>query len=688
MAPSRAKTEGAAPPRGVLAASVPWTWIAAVAAVAAGVYANTVGGGLLYDDVNAIRDNAFVLDGDVVGIVTRPSWWAAGRGGLWRPSTTLTFVADHALWGLHPAGYHAVNVAVHALVSALVLVVFALVTAAPRTALAAALLFATHPIHTEAVANVVGRAELLAAAGFFLAWRAWLAADGVGVAVREERAAAGRALPWLTATVVAYLLAMGAKENAIALPAVLVFADLVGRRCRPGAVAEPAVIVLRRRLPRYAALLATAAVFVALRSAVIGRVTPATDVLDNPLTALAAAPRLLTAIAVLGLYALRLVFPLWLAADYSYDQIPAVTSPFDPRFLAAAAALVAAAVLAWRARRRAPAVTLGLGMLALTFVVVSNLFFRIGTIMGERLAYLPSAGFCLALAAGLVRLGGRTEATAIARSRRAAPRWSPAVVGALGVLVALYAARTVARNAVWSEPVRFYETMVADAPRSARSHRELGTALAARGRFAAARAAFDRSLAIKPDDATTLYNLGNALGGEGRFDAAAAAYRRAVALNPSFRSAYENLGNAESMRGDQEAALAALERALELAPEAPTTLMNLANTQFRAGRPAAARATYERALALAPTAAELLANYGVFLYAQGDYAAAVRACERIPPPAPARALVALAGSYRMLGRTAESRATQATAERLYPDDPAVRQYADFIRRQAAPGAPP
>lgn len=687
MARSRAKTQVVAPPRGesvrtaarAAGPSVPWTWVAAVAAVALAVYANTLGGVLLYDDVNAIRDNAFVLDGDMVGVLTKPSWWANGRGGLWRPLTTLTFVADHALHGLAPFGYHLVNVVAHAVVSVLVLVVFAHVTAAPATALGASLLFATHPIHTEAVANVVGRAELLAALGFFLAWRAWLVADA-----RSERSAV-----WVGVAVLVYFLAMFAKENAIALPAVLLTADLLMRG------EEPVAALLRRRAPRYAALGAAAVLFVAIRSAVIGGVVPGTDLLDNPLSTMALGERLGTATVVLGLYALRLVFPLWLSADYSFDQIPAVTTPLDPRFLAAVVTIAAAGGLAWWARRRAPAVTLGLATLGLTFVVVSNLVFTIGTIMGERLAYLPSAGFCLALAAGCAALGGQREAALRAPSPRQrtvaapVPRWSPAFVALLATVVALYGARTVARNHVWLEPVGFYSTMVADAPRSARSHRELGTVLADAGRFAEARAAFDRSLAIKPDDAATLYNLGNALGTEGRFDAAADAYRRAIAQSPTFASAYENLGNAESMRGNNAAALEALRRAMELQPESPMLLMNVANTLFRAGRIAEARAMYERALAAAPRSPDILTNYGTFLYAQADYSAAAAALERIPSPIPARALVTLAGSYRMLGRTAQAREVQATAERLYPGDPAVRQYVEYVRREAAAqgGAP-
>jgi len=660
-----------APPASVrrspLPGSVPWLWLASVAGVAAAVYANSLGGGLLYDDVNAIRNNPFVRTGDVVGILTEPSWWGVVRGPLWRPLTTLTFALDHALHGLEPFGYHVVNVALHAAVSMLVLAVFAAVTAAPRIALASALLFATHPVHTEAVANLVGRAELLAAGGFFLAWRAWIAADAA-----TARGAA--ALPWVIATAAAYFLAMCGKENAVALPAVLAFADVLARKD------EPLAALGQRRAPRYAALVATAIVFVACRGAVLGALTPAPDLLDNPLATLAPGSRLMTAIAVIGLYALRVCFPLWLSADYSFDQITPVTSVLDPRWLGGLAVLAAAAIFTRWAWRRLPAMALGLGVLGLTFAVVANLFFLIGTIMGERLVYLPSAGFCLAAGAGLAYAAGAAD------ERRGT--WSLAFVVPVGLVVALFGVRTVARNAVWHDPIGFFTAMVADAPRSARSHRELGTVLADAGRFAEARQAFEASLAIKPDDGNTLYNFGNALGHEGRFDEAAALYERALAKKPDFVEALSNLGNVESLRGNQPAALAAMRRALVITPESPGLLMNIANTLYRAGSIAEARTTYEQALQYAPTAPDILTNYGSFLYAQSDFAAAVVVFQRIPPPAPVRALVPLVASLRMLGRTAEARAAQADAERLYPGDAGLRQTADLLRRDAAGGASP
>src|SRR5204862_5035407 len=143
--------------------------LAAVALVALACYANSLRGALLFDDVNAIVDNRLVRALDLRGIFLTPSWWGEpGRASYvpaYRPVTTLSFALNHALGGLGPLGYHAVNVLLHAAVCVLLSVVLGEVMRRPRLAGTAALLFAAHPVHTEAVASVVGGAEGLAALG-------------------------------------------------------------------------------------------------------------------------------------------------------------------------------------------------------------------------------------------------------------------------------------------------------------------------------------------------------------------------------------------------------------------------------------------------------------------------------------------------------------------------------------------
>jgi tetratricopeptide (TPR) repeat protein len=643
-----------------------WAIAVAVAALAATVYSNSLGGALLYDDTNAILSNALVKSGDVIGILTQPSWWGVPRGALWRPITTLTFALDHALHGFTPLGYHAVNVGLHAGVSVLLLVVFGQVTAAPLAAAVAALLFAAHPVHTEAVASVVGRAELLAAGGLFLAWLCFLAADHArwGVPERGRRpmvAAPSRLRRNLLemAGVVVFFCAMLSKENALVLPLVLVLADLLYPPRGHAAAA-----VARARAPRVLALVAAAGLFVALRGTMVGFLAQRVDLLDNPLVALAPSAHLMTATKVIGLYAWRLLVPLRLSADYSYQQIAPVTSVVDAQFIGGLVVLLGVPAVGWWARRRAPAVAFAMGFMALTFALVSNLLFPIGTIMGERLLYLPSAGFCLLL-------GVLLERATTARVRR--------LVLPLGLVLALYAVRTWTRNVVWHDPLVFFSTMVGDAPRSARSHRELGTVLAAAGRFDESRREFDRALAIKPGDPATLYNLGNALAQAQQVEEAVDAYRRALAAKPDFAEAMENLGNAESLRGDHESALAWMRRALPLRPNSAILHMNIANELFRLGMNEEAHTEYQAALALAPDAPDILINYGAFLYARGQYEAAIAAYQRATTASLSMAYVGLAASYRARGMLPEARAVQARAERLFPRDGAVRQMGEALR---------
>ena len=661
-----------------VAARAWWTVAVSVAALALALYANSLHGELFFDDVNAIVNNAWVRTGDVLGILTHASWWSEARGHGWRPVTTLTFAVDHALHGLAPVGYHVTNVLLHAAMSVLVFAVFTRVTAAPLPSAIAAVLFAAHPVHTEAVASVVGRAELLAAAGFFLAWLLFLHAD----------ARASRLPPALldASGVTVFFVALLAKENALTLVPVLLFVDLLRAPSgdRYGA--------LRRHAARYAALLVAALVFVVLRGLVLGGDPAVISLLDNPLVSLPPLAYELTALKVAGLYGWRLLAPWKLAADYSYRQIAPVISPLEPTFLAALAVVAVVPVLGWWTWHRAPAAALGLGVLALTFAIVSNLAFPIGTIMAERLVYLPSAGFCLAVAVLLER------ATRPAARRRGPPSPSarapredagaslarvrtPRLAVPLAIVLALYAVRTWSRNGVWRDRLTFFSTMIVEAPESARSQREFGAVMADFGKFDLARAAFERSLVIKPDDPATLYNLGNALLQERRFDDAIATYQRALAVKPDFADPMVNLGNAESLRGDHQAALEWMNRALVLTPRSATLHMNIANELFRLGRYPEARAEYEAALVIAPAASDVLTNYGTFLSAAGDHEAAVGAYRRagdVP-----MALVGLAATYRVQGKTADARATQARAARLFPQNAAVRQMGDVLARDAA-----
>ncbi|MEJ2502807.1 MAG: hypothetical protein P8177_05730, partial [Gemmatimonadota bacterium] len=210
------------------------SWIPAllVAAAAAGIYANTAGHGFALDDNFIIRDNVRVHGLERIDrAVTEPYWPnAPGSIALYRPLTSATYALQWEVWEGWPVPYHLVNIALHAGASLLVLaLLLRLATVGPATA--GALLFALHPVHTEAVANVVGRAELLSA--IFV-----LAACILYLGPRSERRQRSGDRGWVAAGVATlYLLALGAKEIAVTLPGLLLLLEAarVWEREREGA---------------------------------------------------------------------------------------------------------------------------------------------------------------------------------------------------------------------------------------------------------------------------------------------------------------------------------------------------------------------------------------------------------------------------------------------------------------------
>ncbi len=621
-----------------------------IVVAAVGCYLNSLYGVLLFDDVNAIVENAAVRDVDLRRIVGTASWWGDPSGvPVYRPVTTLTFAINWALGGDRPVGYHVVNVMLHAAACVALAAVLVRVTGHARLATLAALLFAVHPVHTEAVASIVGRAEVLAA---MLALLAWLCVE------QAKRSTAPR-WAWWCAAGLALALGILSKESAVTVIAAVVAGDLVYRR--------------RIDVPGTAALAVGAAAALILRTAVLGGgfglgIAPAR--LDNVLAGAPLGPRVLTAVEVIGRYARTLAWPFHLSADYSYPQIELAASPLDRGVLAGVAVLLGAAAAALWGWRRNRHVTFAILFMATTFSVASNLLVTIGTIMAERLLYLPSAGFCLLVAC----LGG------LFRQRRMATVTMVALVCGLAAL-------TVQRNRVWRDPQVFFETMVATAPRSARSHRELGLVWSRLGRHDAALAELQAALALDPGNAVTLYNLGNALAQAQRYDDAIVAYREAVERQPDLVAAIANLGSAYSARGDERAAEDWFRRGLEVDPHSPSLHMNLANACFRQGRVAEAEAAYQRSIALDPRDAIARLNYAAFLGSLSRFDDAARQYEATIPLSP-RSPVPWIGLVRTLeaaGRHDAARSALARAERALPGNPDLRALRHAPAQTGGPG---
>ncbi len=330
-------------------------------------FANSFSNGFAFDDEAAIVGNPLIKRLADLPTLFTTHYWAGVRslqqgqdvsGDLYRPLVLATFALNYAVGGLNPFGYHLVNLVLHIAVCILLYEMARQFDLSQGTAIAASALFAVHPIHTEAVTGIVGRAELLMALGVLSALH-WYR-QGVGplrLPLRSALASWG-----------SFLAALLSKEQAMVLPALLVLSDLSERK-------GPRIwkAWFQSVWPWYLGYGLLLGAYLALRTAVLGRFfsTPnAIPFLDNPLAQADWFTRVCTVAKVAGKYLWLFVWPAHLSADYSYHAIPVATSLREPGVLAGFAAWGGLLGLAaYSALRSDCRIFFAIGLTALTFLL-------------------------------------------------------------------------------------------------------------------------------------------------------------------------------------------------------------------------------------------------------------------------------------------------------------------------------
>ncbi len=536
--------------------------IAAIWAVVLVAYSNSFSTALIFDNTPIILQDPRIraATADNLHQILRGEYWYTQLGnGLYRPLTTLSYLFNYTVLGNqdHPAGYHAVNFTLHALnASLLYLLALAIFGRRVATALIVALLWAVHPVLTESVTNVVGRADLLAAFGMLAALlcyrRGWYAAAAAACAV-----------------------GMFSKESAVVIPLVALVYDL----CFPGARSG------RKRIAGYAALATPCLLYFVVRPPLYPLRIAFTD---NPLVGAGFVTARLTALKVMGKYIWLLFFPARLSSDYSYNAIPLATWS-DWRLIAslgAIAAIGALAVYGWRRDRRW---LFFIALAAIGLAPVANIAKLIGTIMAERFLYIPAMGF-----AGCVVLAG----LALGRRFPGAPRRALPVAAA--VLIAAFAARTWARNTDWADARSMSASLVKSVPDSWKGHATFyGKTLDDSVEHAGIALAILKGL---PDNRSTAFpyiNAGKAYSEKGRMlgerspEQAITWYRRSLdvllrgerimkAAGESRFELYEQLGITYTRLGDFARAVEALNTARSMS-SSPNVTRELADAYLQSG---------------------------------------------------------------------------------------------------------
>lgn len=613
------------------------------------VYLNAIPNGFVLDDIGVIAQNQPLLDatlkrGEWLAWFARTySWGVHDRPGAYRPVTVLSYVANLSVFGLDARSFHAVNVVLHAGVSLLAFVLGRRLLGG-RAALLGALLFAVHPLHTEAVTGIVGRAELLAA---FFGLAALLCA------LRAIDAAEPRWIGWGAAGVALLALGLLSKEHVAALPIWLLLAILV-EQGRP----------TRRALGVLTAFAITTVAFLGAWWAVLtawgGPVRGAVE--NNPTLAVSAWLRWLTAARVSLRYAWLFLWPARLSADYSYAEIV----PSQGLGLGEAAGILLIVALLAVALIRADRLGLVLALVPISFLLVSNFPFPIGTIMGERLTYLPSVGLCLAAGWALTRLGWPERLAPRSPRWRGSDAWAPLAPASswrrwLAILVCATAvaglgARTIARNRDWHDQLSILEATRATSPRSVKVMLFLAREQLQRGRAAEAEPLLVEALRLGPQSPMALWLLGYAQMELGRPEEAISSYQRGLELAPDWLEVHHNLALAQIRLGRTPLAMEQYRRASLAVPDAAEPRHNLAILRWSVGDKASAEEALRDALRVKPDFLEShLALGGVLLAtdrpaeAAPEFSAALRL-----NPREGRALLGLSLAARRRGDTDEA----------------------------------
>lgn len=416
-----------------------------VGAAAVALYLPTAPYGFVQDDRAIVTANPAAHSiGTAIEAFDDPYWPRESEAGLYRPATILSYAVDWSLFGGRPEWLHVMNALWHGL-AALLFALVVLRWLPPLGAAAAGLVFAWHPVHVEAVAGLVGRAELLAAVGIF------------GAVLAARRA-------WWAAAVALAVLAMLSKEHGV-IAGVMMLVDTwlqgpEGRRYPVGLWVALGVVTVGFLGAWW----------------VIGR-AGATDVAPVFLGR-GVGGRLAVALPAVARAAGLLVWPATLSADYSPQVIP-VRAGISFAAVLGVGVVVAVPALGLWGRRRAPALAFAAALAALSYLPTSNVLFPSGVVLAERNLYLAVGLAAALVGAGVAWLTRGAGAGVGARSALAA-------LGG-GVVAVACGACSLDRLPAWRDNRSHLLTLLEEHPESYRAHASAAAVLAGMGDTAGAR---------------------------------------------------------------------------------------------------------------------------------------------------------------------------------------------------------
>ncbi|KAJ8032280.1 Transmembrane and TPR repeat-containing protein 3 [Holothuria leucospilota] len=591
-------------------------------------YFNSLEDGFCFDDAKAIVSNHDLRPITPVYELFLNDFWGTPMHKetshkSYRPLCVLTFRWNYAIHELDPAGYHFLNMMFHLVLCILIMYVFQMFMSEWLSFLMA-VLYMVHPVHTEAVTGVVGRAEILSAIFILVALKCYALGSGYRAETKWY---------YIYLTVVMVVIATLCKEQGITAIAICCSYEVLWLQkvtLWEGLELAKLMVTAPRKLPKWFVtclgrmifLLGTTIGLMILRIFVMGAELPHFTVFDNPPASAPTPARQLTQWYLLPINMWLLIYPFPLLCDYSMGTIPLLESFADPRNLATMNFVTTMGVLTWFAltanTKTARQVSMALAFLVFPFLPATNLFFPVGFVVAERILYTPSIGFSMIVVIGLKNL-------------LAYKRFRKVVYTLFIITVVLHGAKTARRNIDWKSERALFMAGLHMTSQNAKIWNNVGHSFERELKPEMARPFFERASIVQPDDGGAFINLGRAYAAMNMDALAMDTFRKAELLmppkipgksrriDPKFLSIY--LSMAAILRKNATRYPEALElykKAIKMWNEYEDAYVNLGDLLVQMGMLEKAEQIFAKLLEFSPRSENGLYNMGVIAVKRND----------------------------------------------------------------------
>ncbi|MFH1593682.1 MAG: tetratricopeptide repeat protein [Candidatus Omnitrophota bacterium] len=534
-------------------------------------YHNSLDGGFIWDDQFLVQENEHIRSFSKVGNIF-VSDLGAGAGfktTFYRPIQMLTYTINYFFHGLDVRGYHLTNTLLHSLVALSLYFFINLLYNDAKLSFLTSILFASHPIHTEAVAYISGRADMLAALFMLLSLIFYIRY------LQRERGIL------FALGIICYIAALLSKESSIILPALLILCCSALKK--------------RIRFRYFSNIMAITFIYSVLQIRMLSAI-----VRENELSPIPLFQRIPGFFVAITNYVKLLLVPTHLHMEYGHGG----TSFFDTSAIIGLTITLLFLIYAFKKSKHDNKVFFSINWFFICLLPVANIF-PVNAYMAEHWLYLPSIGFFLLAAHVLLR----AYTVKIGRLL-----FAPLIA----IILSFYICLTVLQNNYWSSPIVFYRRTSHYATSSLKVFLFLGITCVNTGKMQEAINSFKKAILIDPYDAQAYNNLGVAYAKTKEFERAAASLKRAIKLDPDFADSHYNLGKAYESMGLSDAAMSVYAETTRVDAGHTNAYNALGSLYYKVGRKGDAIISFETAARIDPFSGQTYHNLSLFHYYEGN----------------------------------------------------------------------